>query len=208
MIRSRSASPVEPLIALPRDLFAANATPAKIDEPLCRMRVAVADDRQIASGDCPVDRGIRSGNQGVRPVWARLLPDMLRPLGFRSYHSGKWHIDGRPLENGFDHSYWQQDAGRNFNPRERSEDDRPLPAVEPGTGYYSTTVMADYAIKFLKDHAEHHGDYDYTAADRIIPHPVYAVQSWISVVNPGPATADQLRDLLTLAHARAARRQR
>ncbi len=57
-------------------------------------------------------------------------------------------------------------------------------------------------------HAEHHGDYDYTAADRIIPHPVYAVQSWISVVNPGPATADQLRDLLTLAHARAARRQR
>src|SRR6478672_10609853 len=39
--------------------------------------------------------GIRSGGQGVRPAWARLLPDMLRPLGYRSYHSGKWHVDGK-----------------------------------------------------------------------------------------------------------------
>jgi Family of unknown function (DUF6194) len=57
-------------------------------------------------------------------------------------------------------------------------------------------------------HAEHRDDYDYTAADRVIPHPVYAVQSWISVVNPGPATADQLRDLLTEAHSRAGRQHR
>ena len=57
-------------------------------------------------------------------------------------------------------------------------------------------------------HAEHHGDYDYTAADRIIPHPMYAVQGWVSVVNPGPATEGPLRELLTGAHSRAARRQR
>src|SRR4051812_48535685 len=48
--------------------------------------------------------GVRSGGQGVRPDWARLLPEMLRPLGYRSYHSGKWHVDGQPLANGFDHS--------------------------------------------------------------------------------------------------------
>ena len=42
---------------------------------------------------------------GTRPKWARLLPEMLRPLGYRSYHSGKWHVDGKPLANGFDHSY-------------------------------------------------------------------------------------------------------
>src|SRR5437773_4584932 len=46
--------------------------------------------------------GIKSGSQGVRPPWAKLLPEMLKPLGYRSYHSGKWHVDGKPLENGFD----------------------------------------------------------------------------------------------------------
>ncbi|HXG08498.1 MAG TPA: sulfatase-like hydrolase/transferase, partial [Gemmataceae bacterium] len=40
--------------------------------------------------------GVRSGGQGTRPAWAPLLPELLRPLGYRSYHSGKWHIDGPP----------------------------------------------------------------------------------------------------------------
>ena len=29
------------------------------------------------------------GGQGKRPAWGRLLPDLLKPLGYRSYHSGK-----------------------------------------------------------------------------------------------------------------------
>src|SRR5215217_6706820 len=49
--------------------------------------------------------GVRSGGQGVRPDWAKLLSEMLKSLGYRSYHSGKWHVDGLPLQNGFDHSY-------------------------------------------------------------------------------------------------------
>src|SRR5262249_27521336 len=46
--------------------------------------------------------GVKSGGAGTRPAWARLLPEMLRPLGYRSYHSGKWHVDGMPLAGGFD----------------------------------------------------------------------------------------------------------
>ncbi len=42
------------------------------------------------------------GGQGVRQSWARLLPDFLKPAGYRSYHSGKWHIDGPVLAAGFD----------------------------------------------------------------------------------------------------------
>src|SRR5437870_13778779 len=45
---------------------------------------------------------VQDGAQGVRPKWARLLPDFLRPLGYRSYHSGKWHLDGKPIASGFD----------------------------------------------------------------------------------------------------------
>jgi hypothetical protein len=56
------------------------------------------------------------------------------------------------------------------------------------------------------DHASHHESYDYSAADQLIPHPVYAVQGWISIVNPDERTAAQLRSLVTEAHARAAAR--
>ena len=38
---------------------------------------------------------------GQRPNWAALLPDLLRPAGYRSYHSGKWHVDGPVLRGGF-----------------------------------------------------------------------------------------------------------
>lgn len=47
---------------------------------------------------------------------------------------------------------------------------------------------------------------DYTALDRLIPHPAYAAQAWVSILNPGEATAGQARALLTDAHARAVRR--
>jgi arylsulfatase len=100
--------------------------------------------------------GIQSGSGGTRPAWAKLLPDLLRPNGYRSYHSGKWHIDGKPLENGFDHCYHLEDAGRFFSPRRHFEDDKPLPAVEPGSGYYSTVAIADHAIKCLKEHSAKH----------------------------------------------------
>lgn len=46
-------------------------------------------------------------------------------------------------------------------------------------------------------------DVDYAVLDRVIPHPVYGKQSWLSVLNPGTATQDIVKDLLAEAHARA-----
>jgi arylsulfatase A-like enzyme len=102
--------------------------------------------------------GVRSGGQGKRPGWAKLLPEMLRPLGYRSYHSGKWHVDGMPLANGFDRSYYVEDIGRYFNPRVLSENDQKLPPVKPGSGYYTTTAIADHGVKYLRGHAEKQGN--------------------------------------------------
>jgi arylsulfatase A-like enzyme len=102
--------------------------------------------------------GVKSGTSGVRPAWAPLLPELLKPLGYRSFHSGKWHVDGLPLKNGFVHSYLLEDHDRNFAPRRHAEDDKPLPQVSPGSGYYSSAAIADYAIKFLKEHAEKYSD--------------------------------------------------
>ena len=63
-----------------------------------------------------------------------------------------------PLANGFDHSYYIEDLGRYFRPRVLFEDDRKLPPVEAGTGYYTTAAIADHAIGYLADHAAHHRD--------------------------------------------------
>jgi len=56
-------------------------------------------------------------------------------------------------------------------------------------------------------HADQAG-IDYTALDRVLPHPVYATQGWVSILNPGEATGEMARSLLVDAHARAADRQR
>ena len=99
---------------------------------------------------------VKSGTSGTRPAWARLLPDLLRPLGYRSYHSGKWHVDGQPLKNGFDHSYSLDDHDRYFNPEQHTLDDKPLPAVKPGSGYYSSTAIAEHAMEMLAGHQSGH----------------------------------------------------
>ncbi len=51
------------------------------------------------------------------------------------------------------------------------------------------------------------GDYDFTALDRIMPHPVYAAQSFICVLNPSDATADKVKNLLAEAYDIASQRQ-
>ncbi|MCQ4118484.1 DUF6194 family protein [Rhodococcus tibetensis] len=53
------------------------------------------------------------------------------------------------------------------------------------------------------EHAEHSGGIDYSALDQLLPHPNYATQSWVSMLNPGVMTARHVRGLLTDAHARA-----
>ncbi len=102
--------------------------------------------------------GVPSGTLGVRPIWARLVPEMLRARGYRSYHSGKWHVDGMPLAGGFDRSYFVEDTGRYFQPQVLYEDDRQLPPVQLGSGYYATTAIADHGINYLKDHSKNHRD--------------------------------------------------
>jgi arylsulfatase len=98
--------------------------------------------------------GIKSGGLGTRPTWAPLLSERLRLAGYRSYHSGKWHLDGKPLQNGFDHSYNLTDQDRYFSPKSHTEDDLSIAGVGTNDGYYATTAIATHAIKCLKEHAE------------------------------------------------------
>lgn len=97
--------------------------------------------------------------RGHFPPWTRMLPHYLKPLGYRCYHSGKWHIFNAPracADGGFDRSYMLIDHDSHFSPRRHTLDDQPLPPVNARTGYYSTVAIADHAIRCLKEHAERH----------------------------------------------------
>ena len=116
------------------------------------------------------------GGQGTRQKWARLLPDFLNPNGYRSYHSGKWHIDGKPLENGFHRSLVLGQQNDYFSVKGTTIDDQPVTTDTP-TGYYATTAVADHAIDCLKSHQRDHADapfFQYVAF--ISPHfPLHAL---------------------------------
>ncbi len=86
---------------------------------------------------------------GYKPSWQRLLPHYLRQQGYRSYHSGKWHIhnEDKPEENGgFDIS-WGTDVpmGTHFFGPE-------------GEKKFSSTAITGHALGCLRDHQSDHGD--------------------------------------------------
>lgn len=109
--------------------------------------------QQIRRDALPAKSG---GARGERPTWARLLPDFLKGAGYRSYHSGKWHVDGPVLAGGFDRSLNMQNQSNFFSAKGNAIDDRPVQVTGNEDGYYATIATADHAIDCLKDHATHH----------------------------------------------------
>jgi arylsulfatase A-like enzyme len=101
---------------------------------------------------------LAGGAQAVRPTWARLLPEFLKSAGYRSYHSGKWHIDGKVLDAGFDRSLNMQNQGNFFTARGNNIDDVAVKVPENESGYYATIATTDHVLECLKDHAANYKD--------------------------------------------------
>ncbi len=82
-----------------------------------------------------------------RPEWQRTLPHYLRELGYRSYHSGKWHImNEKAPEQLFDVSwgYSVRESGHYFG--------------ESGKKHFSSTAITDHALDCLRNHHADHAE--------------------------------------------------
>ncbi|MDP0491356.1 MAG: arylsulfatase [Verrucomicrobiota bacterium JB023] len=90
----------------------------------------------------------------------QMMPSYLRELGYRSYHSGKWHVfNTRPFTHGkFDHSFHTRNYDRYFNDQDNFLDDEALPDNGRPEGYYTTIDIAERAIGFLQDHEKEHDE--------------------------------------------------
>lgn len=80
-----------------------------------------------------------------RPSWQRLLPHYLRQCGYRSYHSGKWHMmnvrDPR-TEGDFDRDWGGEiEQGNHFFGPDKK---------------FSSTAVVDHALDCLRDHQTTH----------------------------------------------------
>ena len=75
---------------------------------------------------------------GQFPPWTRMIPQQLKPKGYRCYHSGKWHVGNapRPVEDGGFDLTGGQTMGEN----------------------HGSDTIADHAIECLKDHRADHAD--------------------------------------------------
>lgn len=109
-----------------------------------------------------------SGYPGYRGKIAReagILPELLRPHGYRNYMLGKWHVtpltetgpsgplDGWPLGRGFDRFYGFMDAETEQYAPELVRDNTPV--APPGMytdGYHLTSDLVDESIRFIADH--------------------------------------------------------
>jgi hypothetical protein len=68
------------------------------------------------------------------------------------------------------------------------------------------TAFADLLGYEPTQHANHAAGFDYTRLDELLPHPVYASQGWVSVLNPGERMLGTARTLVADARDLAAKR--
>ncbi|MEM8910530.1 MAG: arylsulfatase [Planctomycetota bacterium] len=87
------------------------------------------------------------GGRGKRPAWSPVIAEYLSDAGYRTYHSGKWHVDGEPTQCGFDRSN-ETTRGPGFFETIKREGRDP--------DYYQTVHTADFAIDCLQEHASEH----------------------------------------------------
>lgn len=120
---------------------------------------------QAGVGDMVSDLGYPS-YQGYLNNQCVTLAQVLKPAGYKTYMSGKWHVGKRegvhPLDRGFDHFFGLIDGGGSYFRRIAYRPNSPVPLwtnerdeyFPPDSGFYLTDAITDHALEFIKEGAE------------------------------------------------------
>lgn len=95
------------------------------------------------------------------------IAEALKPAGYRSYLSGKWHVssnlkqptDSWPMQRGFDDFYGTIiGAGSFYDPNTLTRRNENAEHEARAPGFFYTDAISDEAVRFLRNHqAEHAG---------------------------------------------------
>lgn len=102
----------------------------------------------------------------------------MKSAGYDTFALGKWHLDGNPVERGFDHYFGHLGGGSDYFKGSRTHrlDDKPFVPANDGK-FYTTDANADYAIKFIGEaHAQHPDKPFFTYLAFNAPHA--SLQAW------------------------------
>jgi arylsulfatase A-like enzyme len=127
---------------------------------------------QAGIGHMMDDRGL-DGYRGELSRRAVTIAEVLKPAGYRTYATGKWHVTRKvkpenetdkanwPLQRGFDRFYGTiHGAGSFFDPNSLTRDNTLIspfadPEYRPEEFYY-TDAINDHAARFVAEHARDH----------------------------------------------------
>lgn len=95
------------------------------------------------------------------------IAEVLRPAGYRSYLSGKWHVssnltqptDSWPLQRGFDEFYGTIiGAGSFYDPNTLTRGNENAEHEARRPGFFYTDAISDEAARMLREHRAGHAD--------------------------------------------------
>ncbi len=100
----------------------------------------------------------RRGYRGHLGDRCATIAEVLRPAGYRTFLSGKWHVGNErphwPIDRGFDRSFALIGGGSRYFAPEKSVrlmlDGNPWTPPANGT-FYMTDAIADYGVRFLQE---------------------------------------------------------
>lgn len=115
------------------------------------------------------------------------IAEALKPCGYRSYVSGKWHMagdihhptDAWPTRRGFDEFFGTlEGAGSFFQPRTLTRNETNVESETEDPDFYYTDAISDNAVSFLRSHDdEHPGDPFFLYLSYTAPHwPLHALE--------------------------------
>ena len=106
-----------------------------------------------SGGNGPVGHNLNTGWDASDHVVT--IPEVLKPAGYRTYHSGKWHAQNAGGLDTFDVSYGLPAATNFYDPDGKNLP--PLPSGAPNP-YHMTDATTDEALSQLADHRASHSD--------------------------------------------------